>query len=388
MYDLANRLKGKGHYITVLTSFPQYNLTEDIKTQIQKYTLMTDENGIRVIRIKTLPIHNVGHTVRGISQLTLPILFSWGGRLAGAQDISIVYSPPLPLGLVAYLIRKVKGAPFIFNVQDLFPQNIIDLGILKQPIIIKFFRGMENFVYRKADHITVHSSGNRGYLLSMGITPEKVSILHNWVDLDEFKVDGIPNPIIENKEFYQKFIVFFGGVMGYAQDLETVVDCANLLKNEPHILFLLLGDGAEKSALIQKSQSLGLNNIKFAHFVSKQDFPLWVHASNVGLVTLKKSMKTPVVPSKILAYMAASRPVLASLNEESDGIRIVEEARCGINVPAGNPSAMADAILNLSANREETRAMGQRGRLYAEKHFSIDACINQYEEIFQSLLKE
>lgn len=388
MYDLGKELAGKGHRITVLTTFPQYNLTEASKKNIESYPAVANEDGIHVIRLKTLPIHNVNHIARGIGQLLLPFLFFRGARLVGPQDVSVVYSPPLTLGLAAYLIKKREGTPFIFNVQDLFPQNAIDLGALKQSILIKFFRWMENFIYRKANHISVHSSGNRDYVLSMGVNSDKVSVIHNWVDLDEYKIDGIPNPVREKDEFKGKFIVFFGGVMGYAQDLETVVDSASILKDHKQIIFLLLGDGAENETLVKKSQSLGLRNIEFLPFVSKEEYPFWVHVADVGLVTLKSSMKTPVVPSKILGYMAAGKPILASLNPESDGKRIVEEARCGINVPVGDPSAMADAILKFSADREETKAMGQNGRLYAEKHFSINACINQYEGIFRSLTKK
>jgi glycosyltransferase involved in cell wall biosynthesis len=247
---------------------------------------------------------------------------------------------------------------------------------------------MEEFIYRKADHISVHSGGNRNYVLSKGIGPTKVSVIHNWVDLVEFKIDGVPNPIREKGEFIGKFIVFFGGVMGYAQDLETVVDCAHLLKDHKQIIFLLLGDGAEKKSLVKRSQSLGLTNIKFLPFVSKEEYPSWVNASDVGLVTLKSSMKTPVVPSKILGYMAAGKPILASLNPESDGIQIIKKARCGVNVPPGNPSAMADAILKLSVDGGQTKAMGEQGRSYAEEHFSIDACIDKYEEIFRRIAKE
>jgi glycosyltransferase involved in cell wall biosynthesis len=387
MYELAQELTARRHRVTVLTTFPQYNLTESSKKQIEKYPTKAEENGIRVIRIKTLPIHNVNHIIRGIGQIFLPFLFFRGTRSAGPQDISVVYSPPLPLGLAAYLIKRREGTPFIFNVQDLFPQNAIDLGALRQSILIKFFRWMEDFIYRKADHISVHSGGNRDYVLSRGIRSDKVSVIHNWVDLVEFKIDGVPNPIREKNDLSEKFIIFFGGVMGYAQDLETVVDCAHLLKNHQQIIFLLLGDGAEKKSLVEKSQSLGLTNIKFLPFVSKEEYPSWVNASDVGLVTLKSSMKTPVVPSKILGYMAAGKPILASLNQESDGIKIVEKANCGINVPAGNPAAMADAILKLLANQKETQAMGQHGRSYAEEHFSIDACIDEYEEIFRRIAK-
>ena len=134
-------------------------------------------------------------------------------------------------------------------------------------------------------------------------------------------------------------------------------------------------------------KSLNLKNIKFLPFVSKEEYPLWVNAIDVGLVTLKKEMKTPVVPSKILGYMAAGKPILASLNPESDGIQIVKNARCGIVVPAGDFKAMADTILRFMNDSKGTKEMGINGRNYARNHFSRDVCVSQYEKIFEKMLK-
>lgn len=374
-----------GHHVTVLTTYPRYNLTQQ---PARAYPVVAEEDGIRVIRLKTLPIHNVGDVIRGLSQLCLPLIFFWGARLGGPQDVSIVYSPPLPLGLAAYLIGRWRGTPFVLNVQDIFPQNAIDLGALRQPFLIRFFRWMEGFVYRHAGHITVHSSGNRDHIVSAGVPAGKVSVVHNWVALDEPANAEASGSIREKHGWVDRFIVFFGGVMGYAQDLDTVVECARLLRAQPQVLFLLVGDGVEKKALIRKSQDLGTTNVAFMPFVSREEYPLWVRAADVGLVTLKRSMKTPVVPSKMLDFMACCKPVLASLNAESDGIRIVDEARCGINVPAGDAAAMAEAALILLSNREACQTMGSNGRTYAKQYFSRGACVKQYEQIFLNLTKQ
>ena len=142
----------------------------------------------------------------------------------------------------------------------------------------------------------------------------------------------------------------------------------------------------EKARLQRRVEELGLQNVRFLPFVSKEKYPELVAAADVGLVTLKKSMKTPVVPSKILGYMAAGKPYVASLNPESDAIAIVKNAGCGIVVPAEEPKALADAVRWLFQSQEIARAMGDRGRHYAEEHFSKCAALDRYEQLLQNCL--
>ena len=163
MYEMAQELKTLNHNITVLTSWPRYNLNEDKqKIPIQELTF---ENGIRVIRVKTLPHHKVNFVTRGISQLIMPWQFLSSLKKLSPENYhaSIIYSPPLPLYRVGASLRK-KGAHFVLNVQDLFPQNAIDLGILRNPMLISIFRAIERSAYKHADQILLHSENNQNYL--------------------------------------------------------------------------------------------------------------------------------------------------------------------------------------------------------------------------------
>ncbi len=155
MLELAQELNSRGHQVTVITTWPEYNLDRD--EDKKSFNEIEIEEGITVIRVKTLPHHNVNYIVRGLSQLIMPLQFLlklWRHKIK--PEAVVVYSPPLPLALVGSWLQR-KGVRYLLNVQDLFPQNAIDLGILTSPMQIKFFKALERFAYRTADIVTVHS---------------------------------------------------------------------------------------------------------------------------------------------------------------------------------------------------------------------------------------
>lgn len=383
MFELASGLTERKHEVTVVTASPGYNLAEGVAVPRTRFVSTSIESGVKVIRVWTLPIHKVGLFAKGIGQLGLIVSMFVGGLLAGPIDVIFIYSPPLTIGVAGLLLGRAKSAPYVLNVQDLFPQNAIDLGVLKGQVPIKFFETMELWVYKHSTLITLHSRGNAQHVLAKTHGTEKIEIVSNWVDLDEFP-KNTDSALRNSLGLEGAFVVLFAGVMGYAQDLDIVIDAARILQTEKPIVFLLVGDGIEKQRLQSKVKKMNLKNVQFLPFVSKDRYPELVAASDVGLVTLRKSMKTPVVPSKILGYMAAGKPCVASLNPESDAISIVKNAGCGIVVPAEDPKALADAVKWLFQSQKVAREMGDRGRHYAEEHFSKCAALDRYEQLLSN----
>lgn len=380
MSELARGLTRSGHRVSVITSNPRYNLVEG-QVPPRKIFTRTVEEGIRVLRVLTPPLHNVSHLKRGFGQMVLPAIFSAAGWSLGRVDVSIVYSPPLPLGLAACFFRVLHGADFIFNVQDLFPQNAIDLEALKNPVLIRMFRFLEKFIYRRARFITVHSPGNKKFIAGLGIPPEKIEVIHNWVDPAAFRRERGKSPLRNEADLRGKFVVLFAGVMGYAQDMDVIVDAARELKPYPEIVFLLVGEGSQKLKVAGLARESGLENIILHPFIPLADYPDLVARADVGLVTLKKSMGTPVVPSKILGYMAAGKPVIGSLNPESEAHDIIRESGCGRSEEIAGPRELARAILELYRDEALRTAMGRRGREYAERNFSLARSLEAYEKL-------
>lgn len=378
MQELAEELRDREHDVTVATCYPHHNMAENSPREVLEDSC---EAGVRIIRIRTIPPHKGNFLIRGLSQITLPHFFCSQLRrgLHEKVDAVIVYSPPLPLWRVGSFIKKEYGASFLLNVQDLFPQNAVDLGVLRNPLLIGFFKIMEKKAYENADIVTVHSLGNGDFLLkTKTVRPSKLVTLHNWVDMRAYDK-------VQNNGFYRKkmnlekaFILFFGGVMGPSQGLDLILDAAEDVRGEGDIVFLLAGDGIEKERLMRRAQKEHLNNVRFHPFVSKEEYGKLLKEVDVGLVCLASRNKTPVVPGKILGYMAAGIPILAFLNRESDGHQIIREARCGFSEISDtqNPSQL---ILKMFGEKNRLKEMGRNGFQYAADHFSKKICIDKLE---------
>ncbi len=299
-------------------------------------------------------------------------------------DAVIVYSPPLPVALAAVLIARSKRIPVIVNVQDIVPQCLIELGVLrKNPVLLRVLEMMEKYVNSKADILTVHSEGNRQAIGLKGVTLSKLKVVPNWADLDAVSPGPKFNPFSIKYGLEDKFVASFAGVMGTSQDMRVIIEAARILQNVPKLLFLLVGDGVQKGDVLK--WSAGLNNVMLLPPVSREVYPSVLHSSDVSLATLKSGVAPAVVPSKILNIMASGRPVVAAMSMGGEVARILESADCGHVVGPGNPHALASVIENLYQSPEECLRLGSNGRRYAEQHFSRHGALKGYLDILDSL---
>lgn len=382
-FELAESLVERGHRVSVITRMPRYNVADGINLKdIPKKEFL---KGIDVFRFNTPPLARTIPFIRGFEHFLLGLIFFFGGLRVKGVDLILVYSPPLPLGISGYWLGRMRKVPVVVNIQDLYPQTVIDLGLLKNKLLISISRWMERFIYRKSDFLTVHSQGNKEYVLEYGARAQNTQVVHNWVDTDLIKPGPKDNPFAKKFNLSGKFVVSFAGVMGFAQGLEVVINAANLLKKNKDILFILIGDGVKKPELEQLSKSLGLENVLFVPTQPRDRYPQILHASDLCLVTLKGDLKTPVVPGKMLSIMAAGKPVVASLPLEGDAPKIVRENDCGVCVPAGDSESLANEILKLYNDKSACERLGKNARAAAESIFSRDACVGKYERIFNDL---
>ncbi len=386
-YELAESLAERKHAVQVLTGFPAYNFKKRPPKYRSKFFMKEKIDEVEVIRIGGvhIPFSRKKAFLRGIEHFWLAFVFFLRGLFINKTDLILLYSPPLTLGITGWLLGRIKKVPFIVNVQDLFPQNAIDLGLLKNKFLIKVFENLEKFVYKKANFITVHSEGNKKHIIPKIKDSNKVKVIPNWVDTDSIKPGIKINDFARRYNLGDKFIVSFAGVMGYSQGVGIIVKAAKLLEKESKILFILVGEGPEKEKL--RVESKGLKNIKFIPMQPRIIYPQVLAASDISLVTLKKNVLTPVVPSKILSIMAAGRPLVASLSLNGDAPRLIRMANCGICVETEDAQALARAVLKLYNDSKLRETLAKNGRLYAEKHLSKKISIAKYEKLFKDLTK-
>jgi colanic acid biosynthesis glycosyl transferase WcaI len=385
-YELGLALKARGHEVTVLTGLPRYHVIGEAKNYRKLPFISETYHGLRVFRVFNLDIPWNVPLLRGLDQFLSALVFGIAGTFLPPFDVALVYSPPLPLAVATYFMGRLRGKPTVLNVQDIFPQSAIDLGVLKNPWLIRFFKRMEAFAYRRFRLTIAHSEGNRQYIISRGGWPEGVKAIPNWVDTEAIKPDIKANSLRAALGLESHFVVSFAGIMGYSQDLGTIVEAAALLKDHQKIAFLMVGEGVEKPRLQQMVRERNLNNVHFLPMQPKEEYPKVLAASDLCLVTLRKEVATPVVPSKILSIMAAGRPVLASLPMGGDAPRLIAEAQCGVCLPPENPKLLAEAILDFNRAPAAGVGMGAKGRNYAVQHLSLEACVLQLEKLFKTAI--
>ena len=251
-YDLAKELVRRGHRVMCLTGTPRYNVAPEI---IDKYSKkgkeVINENieGIDVARVRLPYVPRSGKIKRGLEHLIIQSrLSNHIDSLPYKPDVMLIYSPPLTLGKTGIKIKKRFGCKMVFNVQDLFPQELIDVGLLRSKVIIKYFRRMERQIYTVADKITVHSKKNKEHIERvLGIAAkEKVEIVENWIDINAVTPGSKMNAFSAEHNLKDKFVVSFAGTLGHFQDIEVIIRAADRLKKNVDIVFVIVGDGIRK----------------------------------------------------------------------------------------------------------------------------------------------
>ncbi|KAF0135178.1 MAG: group 1 glycosyl transferase [Candidatus Saganbacteria bacterium] len=385
-FELAESLVKNGYSVNVITRMPRYNIASGINLE----NIPNEEiiSGVKVTRKNILPLARNIPIIRGFEHFLLAIIFFWAGLFQEKFDLILVYSPPLPLGIAGYWLSKIKKCPVIVNIQDLYPQTVIDLGLLKNKLLIVISRQMESFIYRNSNALTVHSEGNKGYLVKIGANEEKVRVIDNWVDTSLIQPGSKINDFSRKYGLDGKFIVSFAGVMGFAQGLEVVIQAADRLKDKKDIIFVLVGDGVKRLELVKMSESLGLKNVQFIPTQLRSIYPQVLNTSDICLVVLGQNLATPVVPGKMLSIMAAGKAILASMPENGDAPKIINSNNCGIVVPPDDSESLAQAVLKLYNNKTLCEQMGVNGRKAAVRDFSRNSGVDKYEILFNRIIKE
>jgi glycosyltransferase involved in cell wall biosynthesis len=278
-------------------------------------------------------------------------------------------SPPLFQGVSAFCVSVLRWKPFLLEIRDLWPEFAIDMGVLRNPVLIALARWLERFLYARANHIVVNSPAYRDYLLDLGVTSDKVTLIPNGVDPDMFSCEENGNGIREEWGLQDKFLIVYAGALGMANDIDTILNAADLLRDEPAIHFLFVGGGMELPRLQATSHEMQLANVTFAGPRPKCQMPAILAAADAGIATLKNiPMFRTTYPNKVFDYMAASRPTVLGI----DGVirDVVEAARAGVFVTPGDAERMADAIRSLAKDPEKAKRMGSSGREYVAENFN------------------
>ena len=390
--ELSRYWARDGHEVTVLTGFPNHPtgvVPPEYRKKFRRLVAREKTGGVKVIRTWLLPFPNRKTYERILNYSSFCFSAACTGIFTERPDVVIASSPQLLVGLSGWCVARRKGSRFVLEVRDLWPESLKAVGVGSEAsLVYRALARIAGFLYRKADHIVVVTSAFKDHLVQhWRVAPEKISVVENGVEAELFSPRTESNLRMELCA-EGKFVVSYVGTMGNAHGLQTVIEAAERLQSvAPQVLFLLVGEGAEKQQLVSMARSRGLTNLRFVDQQPREKIPAYICASDACLVLLKKSeiFKT-VIPSKMLEFMACARPVILGVQGQAQ--QILENAQAGICIEPENSSALAQAVLRLADNEQLRETLGRNGRRHVLQNFSRRQSATAYIEVLSSLLGE
>jgi len=366
-YEMARSLAAQGHEVVIITSPVSYLSGRMRSVRMHWVERETPEAGITILRAYTYAALHRSFVHRVFSFLSF--MFSSFFIGLGVKNVDLVWgtSPPIFQGWTAWMLARLKGAPFLFEVRDLWPAFAIAVGVLRNRLLIRLSLWLEGFLYRHADRVMVNSPGYVEHVRARGA--QRVELIPNGADPAMFDPQADGAPFRAQYGLDDRFVVLYAGAHGLSNDLGVVLDAAGRLRDHPAVAFVLVGDGKEKAHLQAQAAARGLSHVIFAPPVSKNEMAGVLAAADACLAILKPlEMYKTTYPNKVFDYMAAGKAVVLAI----DGVirAVVDEADAGIDVRPGDAQSLADAVLRLEAYREATRRMGQNGRQCIETRFN------------------
>lgn len=375
----ARALARAGHDVTVVTSYVQHKERTVPERYAGRKMVHDVEDGLDVWRTYSTP--GYGRDLR--SRVASYGTFAWWSALASARtprpDVVVASSPSLPAAAAAAALARARGARFVLEVRDLWPDSAIAMGLVSDPRIIAVSRRLEAYCYRRADRIIALTEGIRDGIVAHGVAPARISLITNGVDL-EIQDDTAPVPLPEGD-----FVAMYVGAHGTYSSLETVLDAAERLRETPSVRVVLVGGGDRKVSLVADAERRGLTNVTFVDSVPKREVPAWLARADVCLLPYQDNpLFAGALPNKAFDYLGAGRPIIAAA-PAGELTRMVEAAGCGVAVPPEDGAALADAIRDIAADPERAREMGASGRRYALEHYDRATLAARFVAVVESL---
>jgi len=387
--ELARGLSERGHTVEIITGLPNYptgRLYPGTSVRLWKHDSL---DGVRVLRLPLFPDHSRSALRRSLNYGSFALSAALlGSVLGGPADVMFVEHPPLTIGVAAWILGRVLRVPFLYAVNDLWPESVEATGMLRSRCLLGSIGRLERFVYRRAGAIAVISPGVKANLVGKGVPPDKVHVIPHWADETLYR-PVIPDPALAGElGIGGRFNVVFAGQLGLAQALDVVIEAADELSDLADVQFVLVGDGTDSDRLRQAAYARGLANVRFIGHQPAERMPQIFAISDVLLVHLRNDPLFRItIPSKTMAYMACGRPLLMAV--EGDAAELVRTTGAGVTCGSENAKDLAEAVRRLRAmSCAERERMGRAGREAFLASFSRRVLLDRYETLLASLARQ
>jgi glycosyltransferase involved in cell wall biosynthesis len=382
-HELARHLAARGHRVTIIASPISYLTGAPVPAEKSPGPRQESGGGITILRAYTYPALHRSFVHRMISFFSFMASSFWLGLRVKGVDLVWGTSPPIFQGATAWALSRLKRAAFLFEVRDLWPAFAVAIGVLRQPALIRLSEWLEAFLYHRANTVIVNSPGFIDHVKAVGA--RKIVLVPNGADMSMFQPASGGAAFRRQHGLENRFVAMYAGAHGISNDLDIVLEAADLLRGEDRIVFILLGDGKEKPALMKLAAQMNLHNVRFLPPVPKTEMPGALAAADLCIAILKPiPLYATVYPNKVFDYMAAGRPVLLAI----DGVirQVVEKADAGVYVPPGDASALAAHLQTLAADPDLCHRLGANGRRYLEANFDRSILADQFARVVEETL--
>jgi colanic acid biosynthesis glycosyl transferase WcaI len=373
----CRELAAAGHDVEVITGMP-YHPDGGILPEYKGHLYLSGEwEGLKIHRV-WLYAKSGSNVKRLLNYASFALTCLFGLARASRPDFIFVDSPPLLLGVPGWIAAKWWKVPLIFNVADLWPDSVRDLGVMRDGLLVNLAYRLERWVYRHSTFVTAVTEGIRDTLLrTKAVPPEKILFLPNGVDTTLFHHSPQDEALKIKLGLAGKKIILYAGNHGYAGAVEQILFAADRLRHETSYHFLLVGEGPEKQKLIQLAAELGLSNVTFHDQVPLEDVPAFVSICHLGVVTLRKSqVMAGARPAKAFVMMAAGKPIV--LAAEGEAARLIHASGAGIVVPPEDHKSIASAIRSLLQHPQVALQMGSNGRKFVVSNFQWSSLVRNW----------
>ena len=386
----AKELVRRGHEVEVLAGFPNYPGGKIYDEYRRKLFMREDMDGVNVVRVPLYPSHDQSSIKRMLSYTSLSTSQAvFGPWLTKKADVAFVVQGPATIGFPSTVLKWFKGIPFVFQIQDLWPDSLCSTGMFDSGAGMKILHSFCNFNYKRAERIVVISPGMKKRLIERGVPGDKIVVIYNWCDENLTSAKEPHGNLANELGFAGKFNIVFAGNMGNAQALDSVVEAADLVKAScSNVQFVFIGSGVAVDDLKKQVKDKRLNNVIFHPRKPIEEIGPILKLADVLLVHLRKDPLFEItVPSKTQAYLAIGRPILIGV--DGDAADIVTKANAGIACESQNPESIASAVQKLATiPREQLDIMGDNGKKYYDREMAFSIGVDKFEEQFELARKK
>ena len=387
--ELAQALIARGHEVTVITGFPNHPSGALFGGYRKQWRLKEKLDNVDVWRMYLFTSANRSKWSRILTFLSYTLSSAYALLVHRKPDLIFSVFQPLSVGVTLPPIAWLRGAKLVLNVQDLHPDAPVELGLIRNPLLIGMLRWVERFGYRASDGLAVICEQFRSHCVNHGGGGAHIAVIPNWIDLDEIspgdRMNGFRTELGLSSEH---IIVLFAGTIGFVANAEVILEVAELLRDSaPNVRFVFVGEGPAVGNLKRVAAEVRLCNVLFAPFQPRERLSAIQAMSDISVVTMGSGKGRASVPSKVLGYMAAARPVIAAVDVDSETAALVIGADCGKVTPPGNAHELAQAIVLLADDEAGRRRLGNNGRKHLEQKFGKDLVVGQYIDFFESVAR-